>query len=486
MLFNSLDFAIFFPIVIITYWTLSSNLKVRNLFLLFSSYFFYAWWDWRFLGLIVFSSLIDYILGLAISKTKLEKQKKILVSTSIFVNLGFLFFFKYFNFFVISFVDAFKLFGTNLEVSTLHIVLPVGISFYTFQTLSYTIDIYRDKIKPTKNVINFFAFVSFFPQLVAGPIERASNLLPQFSEKHYFDYSKFKSGLLLICWGLIKKMIIADRAAIVVNEVYNNVENYNSLYYVYATILFAFQIYCDFSAYSDIAIGISRTMGFDLMKNFKTPYFSKSLTEFWRRWHISLSTWFRDYVYIPLGGSKKGNKRMYFNLFLVFLISGIWHGAAWTFVSWGIIHGVIIVLEKLSSNFRKIFFLKLGLGVMNFANKLFFVFVTFFIVCVSWVFFRANSFNDALLIFKKALIIKEYSFDFKNSEIDFFNIKTTFICIFILVIIEFIHNRKNLYKVLQKQGFVFRWGTYILAVLAILIFGVYGEYDDSQFIYFQF
>ncbi|UCD62099.1 MAG: MBOAT family protein, partial [Flavobacteriaceae bacterium] len=342
MLFNSLDFAIFFPVVFVFYWIVAKNKTARNVFLLAASYFFYGWWDWRFLFLIVISSLVDYVVGHQLSQTSIYKRRKLLLGLSLLVNLGFLCYFKYTNFFIETFVDSFRLFGKNIEVSTLNIILPVGISFYTFQTLSYTIDVYRNQLKPTKDILSFFAFVAFFPQLVAGPIERASHLLPQFYKTYRFNYELVKSGLLLMAFGLFKKMVIADRVAILVNQVYNNPSEYHGYETILATVFFAFQIYCDFSGYSDIAIGIGRTMGFDLMKNFDSPYFSKSITEFWRRWHISLSTWFRDYVYIPLGGNRKGEARTYFNLFAVFLISGLWHGAAMTFLIWGAIHGLII------------------------------------------------------------------------------------------------------------------------------------------------
>ena len=332
MFFNSLDFAVFFPIVFVLYWILAKNLVSRNVLILASSYIFYGWWDWRFLFLIIISSLVDFYVGKKLFSTENKSKRKQLLFISLFVNLGFLFYFKYTNFFIDTFVESFRLFGKELEVSTLNIILPVGISFYTFQTLSYTIDIYRKQLKPTKDALSFFAFVAFFPQLVAGPIERASHLLPQFYKTYKFNYDQVKSGLLLIAFGLFKKMVIADRLAILVNQVYNNPSDYYGEDVIIATVFFAFQIYCDFSGYSDIAIGIARTMGFDLMKNFDSPYMSKSITEFWRRWHISLSTWFRDYVYIPLGGSRGGKYKRYLNLFLVFLISGLWHGAAMTFV----------------------------------------------------------------------------------------------------------------------------------------------------------
>ncbi|MCW9037116.1 MBOAT family O-acyltransferase, partial [Altibacter sp.] len=346
MLFNSLDFALFFPVVFLLYWAFAKHLTVRNAFLLAASYFFYGWWDWRFLFLIAFSSLVDFFVGKYLYKATGNTRRKVLLWTSISVNIGLLAYFKYANFFIESFVDSFRLFGQDLEVAPLQIILPVGISFYTFQTLSYTIDIYKRKLEPTNNALAFFTFVAFFPQLVAGPIERASHLLPQFFKTYKFDYQQVKSGLLLMAFGLFKKMVIADRAAILVNQVYGDPGSYDGYQLVVATFFFAVQIYCDFSGYSDIAIGIARTMGFDLMKNFDSPYFSKSITEFWRRWHISLSTWFRDYVYIPLGGSRGGTYKTYANLFIVFLVSGLWHGAAFTFVIWGAIHGVIIVLEK--------------------------------------------------------------------------------------------------------------------------------------------
>ncbi|MFK2819093.1 MBOAT family O-acyltransferase [Flavobacteriaceae sp. LMIT009] len=429
---------------------------------------------------------MDFIIGRAIYKEEKGTRRKILLFISLFVNIGLLGFFKYFNFFITSFVDAFSLFGKELEISTLNIILPVGISFYTFQTLSYTIDIYRRKLKPVGSFINFATFVAFFPQLVAGPIERASNLLPQFSQKHVFQYETIKSGFLLMGWGLFKKMVVADRVALIVNEVFNNPNSYGSSSYVIATVLFAFQIYCDFSGYSDIAIGAARTMGFDLMKNFRTPYFSKSLTEFWRRWHISLSTWFRDYVYIPLGGSRRGKYRVYLNLFIVFFVSGIWHGAAWTFVIWGAIHGVVIVIEKITVDFRSSVYTKLGLISTSFGNRLLFSLITFLIVCISWVFFRANSLVDAVHILNEIFNIEGYKWNFTTPPIDYFELKSSLFFVGIMLILEIFHNRFNLLLFLRRQGVVFRWGIYLIAIFVLLIFGVYGAYDDSQFIYFQF
>ncbi|GGH37826.1 hypothetical protein IA57_05285 [Mangrovimonas yunxiaonensis] len=490
MLFNSIDFAIFFPIVFVLYWIVAKNLALRNALILVASYIFYGWWDWRFLFLIVISTLVDFYVGKRLYGTdKLTKRKQLLF-ISLFVNLGFLIYFKYTNFFIETFVDSFSLFGKKLEASTLNIILPVGISFYTFQTLSYTIDIYRKQLKPTNNLLAFSAFVAFFPQLVAGPIERASHLLPQFYRTYKFNYKLVKSGLLLMAFGLFKKMVIADRAALYVNEVYNNVDDYGGVGYAYATILFAFQIYCDFSGYSDIAIGLGRTMGFDLMKNFDSPYISKSLTEFWRRWHISLSTWFRDYLYIPLGGNKKGKFRTYSNIFIVFVVSGLWHGAALTFVIWGAIHGAILMIEKGSLSYRKRVFAKLGLLKNTFSNHLFFGLIIFVIVCFAWVFFRANSLEDAWQITNG--IITDFNIDRlfdKNTYL--IGLKTNefrviMLSILSLYVIEYVHRKKNLVGILNKQSMAFRWFCYLGIVFIIIIFGVYGDRNVQEFIYFQF
>lgn len=480
MLFNSLDFAIFFPIVCIAYWLVSKHITTRNILILVSSYVFYGWWDWRFLFLIAFSSAVDFIVGQQLYKTKDKSRRKKVLFISLFVNIGLLVYFKYTNFFIESFVESFKLFGADLEVSTLNIILPVGISFYTFQTLSYTIDIYRNQLKPTKDPLAFFAFVSFFPQLVAGPIERASHLLPQFFKVHKFDYQQIKSGLLLMAFGLFKKMVIADRAAILANQVYNDPSSYHGYQVIIATLCFAFQIYCDFSGYSDIAIGAGRTMGFDLMRNFDSPYFSKSITEFWRRWHISLSTWFRDYVYIPLGGSRDGKYKTFFNLFLVFLISGLWHGAAITFVIWGAIHGIIIVIEKATSKFRKQLFSKSS----HLQNALGLI-TTFIIVCISWVFFRANSFHEAILVLTNMFkpVTSDSFFSLGLNEREF----TVLICALLVLLLKDLFDRKDKWLTkLHDQVFVLRWITYLVIALSIIYYGVYGSDSGSEFIYFQF
>ncbi len=483
MLFNSFDFAVFFPLFFALYWFFSKNLTIRNLFLLIASYLFYGWWNWRFLFLIIFSSFLDYYIGLLIYKESSQKRKKIFLSISLIFNLGFLFYFKYFNFFIETFVEAFSLFGTRLNVETLNIVLPVGISFYTFQTLSYTIDIYREQLKPTKNIISFFSFVSFFPQLVAGPIERASHLLPQFSKIYKFNYENAKSGFFLILYGLFKKMVIADRLALYVNEVYADPTSYNGLATIVATVFFAIQIYCDFSAYSDIAIGIARSMGFDLMKNFNTPYFSSSVTEFWRRWHISLSTWFRDYIFIPLGGSRKKEFRVYLNLFVVFLISGLWHGASMNFVIWGSLHGIIIVLEKYNKK-QKILTIRSTTKALGVIKK----FYIFIIVCFAWVFFRADSFGTSVDVISNIFSFKTDNFieGLLNKVIDDKDLKVAFIVVLTLFFVESLQQKRVLYDVLKKKSMILRWSLYLVLILAIVVFGIYGDYDESKFIYFQF
>lgn len=489
MFFNSIDFAIFFPIVFVVYWILSKNILLRNSFILIASYFFYGWWNWAFLILILVSSIVDFFIGQLMMKYDNLQKRKLLLVISLIVNLGVLFYFKYFNFFISSFRESFSLLGSHFNVHTLDIILPVGISFYTFQTLSYTIDIYRGKIKPTGDVIAFFSFVAFFPQLVAGPIERASHLLPQFSKIHKFNYQLVRSGLLLMAFGLFKKMVIADRAAIVVDQVFNSPSDYHGFQVVIASVLFAFQIYCDFSGYSDIAIGASRTLGFDLMKNFDSPYFSKSITEFWRRWHISLSTWFRDYVYIPLGGSRKGKWSTYRNLFYVFLISGLWHGAAWTFVIWGVIHGVIIVFEKAFKDFREKFKNAFKLSTSEVGGKVFYIIVTFSVVTFAWIFFRANTLKDALELISNlpvnnvSVLLTDSIFELGLSQKGFIILITA---ILLLLILEIYHRRKNFIGTLTRQPILFRWCFYITTVSIIIFFGVYGESDSSQFIYFQF
>ena len=353
MLFNSLDFAVFIPIVFLLYWFVTQkNLRLQNTLIVVSSYVFYGWWDWRFLSLIFLSTLLDFFLGKLLKVEESLFKRKVLLGSSILVNLGFLGFFKYYNFFLTNFIDAFSLFGMQINANSLNIILPVGISFYTFQTLSYTIDVYKKKLEPTEDFLAFSAFVCFFPQLVAGPIERATNLLPQFYKKRIFKYDKAVDGLRQIVWGLFKKVVIADNCAEIANQVFNNSADLNGSSLVLGAFFFTFQIYGDFSGYSDMAIGISRLFGFNLKQNFATPYFSRDIAEFWRRWHISLSTWFRDYLYIPIGGSRGGVVLKVRNTLVIFIVSGFWHGANWTFIVWGFLNALYFLPLLLTNTNR--------------------------------------------------------------------------------------------------------------------------------------
>ncbi len=472
MLFNSLAFLVFLPTVFILYWFLLKENKGRNVLLLLASYLFYGWWDWRFLSLIIFSSLVDFLVGKHLANERNPQQRKRLLFISIFVNLGLLGFFKYFNFFIDSFIRSFDFLGVNLNISTLHIILPVGISFYTFQTMSYTIDLYKKKIEPCNDPLSFFTFVAFFPQLVAGPIERASHLLPQFYKKRSFDYSQAVSGLRLILWGMFKKVVIADRLAEYVNIIYNNPSDHTGFSVILGTVFFAFQIYCDFSGYSDIAIGTARLFGFDLMTNFRTPYFSKTIKEFWGRWHISLSTWFRDYVYIPLGGNRASTSRWITNLMITFVVSGFWHGANWTFVIWGAIHGVVNGIEALNTKFQ---FLKFKLPTVLQ------VMLTFSIVCFAWIFFRANSFREAIIIIQNSLNFSEGMNSIRI--IPAFDLLILLFLVGFLGTIELVSQSEIAVTKLFKYQTV-RYVSYIILVLLITFFGVFQNKQD--FIYFQF
>ena len=475
MLFNSFQFALFLPIVFVLYWfVFNKNLNIRNIFLLVISYIFYACWDYRFLLLIILSTLVDYFIGIKISETNKIKKRKLFLFTSLIVNLGLLGFFKYYNFFIENWIDLMNKFGFNSNLESLNVILPVGISFYTFQTLSYTIDIYKRKITPTNNLVNFAAFVVFFPQLVAGPIERASNLLPQFFSLKKFDFEKARSGLHLIFWGLFKKVVIADSCAIYVNAIFSNYENLNSLTLILGAIYFAFQIYGDFSGYSDIAIGISRLLGFDLMQNFRQPYFSKNIAEFWRRWHISLSTWFRDYVYLPLGGSRVSKTNQVRNVFIIFLVSGFWHGANWTFIFWGLLNAIYFMPRILfyfnkeksnNNNFSVIQNLKNFIGIL----------ITFSFICFAWIFFRSKTIGNAFEYINQILKLK---FNIEYLNIERYSIEMLFLLILFVLIEWFSKN--------SEEPISGKWSYFKLLTCIILIF-VLGSFSNPQdFIYFQF
>lgn len=481
MIFNSIEFAIFLPIVFFLYWfVFFRNLKYQNTLLIVVSYIFYGWWDWRFLSLIIFSSAVDYMVGLGLMRCEIKRKRRLLLMTSILVNIGFLAVFKYYNFFVDSFADAFVFFGNPFEASRLNIVLPVGISFYTFQTLSYSIDVYKRKIEPTKDIVSFFAFVSFFPQLIAGPIERATNLLPQFYRKRSFYYSRAADGVRQILGGLFKKMVIADNCAVYVNDVFTNYTDYTGSTLLLGLVLFSFQIYCDFSGYSDIAIGTGRLFGFNLKRNFAFPYFSRDIAEFWRRWHISLSTWFRDYVYIPLGGSRVRRMKMIRNVFVIFLISGLWHGANWTFVVWGFINACFFLpLMVMRRNRRHTRIVAEGRMFPDFKDILR-IAMTFSLVSLAWVFFRSESLGQAVSyigsLFSQSL--------FTVPEGVSLRVKFTMVFILLMLVVEWLQRSKQHGLEIDDLRIpaIVRIGIYYSIVFSILVFGK-GMQD---FIYFQF
>lgn len=470
MLFNSIDFAIFLPVVFVLYWFVTrKNLKLQNILLVVVSYFFYGWWDWRFLSIIVFSSLVDFAVGLALDAEIQQKRRKFLLWTSICVNMGLLGFFKYYNFFVDSFVDAFSLLGQDFEVSRLNILLPMGISFYTFQTLSYTIDIYRKELKPTSDIVAFMGFVSFFPQLVAGPIERAKNLLPQFYKERKFSSRYAHEGLLDIAWGLFKKIVIADGLSQYVNTVYGDIYSFSGFPILWATLFFTFQIYCDFSGYSSIAIGAAKLFGFELKQNFRRPHFAKSLQEFWSRWHISFSSWLRDYIYIPLGGNRISKARTNVNLFLTFLFSGLWHGANWTFVFWGGVHGVFYIINKHT-------FFKGRKSIISLV-------LVFIFVCLSRVFFRANNLAEAFYGYLH-LIPRSFSNLIGVPTITKGTFVLSLLMIAFLYVVEyFLEKRYNRHKanIYPKNMHI----SLLVASLAVIIYA-FGTFEQQEFIYFQF
>jgi D-alanyl-lipoteichoic acid acyltransferase DltB (MBOAT superfamily) len=484
MLFNSIDFAIFLPIVFVLYWFVTQkNLKLQNFLVVVVSYVFYGWWDWRFLSLIVFSTLVDYVIGVLLSKEEHTIKRKLYIGISIVVNLGFLGFFKYYNFFLDNFITAFSFFGQSISGSGLNIILPVGISFYTFQTLSYSIDVYRKKLEPTKDFVAFSAFVCFFPQLVAGPIERASSLLPQFYKKRQFEYEKAVDGMRQILWGLFKKVVIADNCAILVNTIFENQESYSGSSLLIGAFLFSFQIYGDFSGYSDIAIGTSRLFGFNLMQNFAFPYFSRDIAEFWRRWHISLSTWFRDYLYIPLGGSKGTLTKTIFNVFIIFVVSGFWHGANWTFIFWGFINALFIIPSILLKTHRNNLDIVAKDSILPSLKEFLSVIITFVITTLIWVFFRAESLESAFYIINK--IFSESMLKIPQLNSNFLSVKILSIFIVLFIIIEWL-GRKNRFAIEENLNAipkVLRWVFY-LVIVGLIFF--YGINDNLQFIYFQF
>lgn len=472
MLFNSIEFILFFTVVLFFYWKFFNgiSIKTRNIFLLVTSYFFYGWWDYRFLGLIFISTITDYTCGLLIPRSKTKLHKHLFLMVSLLVNLGILFFFKYYHFFSKELVSLLSYLGYTASPFTLNIILPVGISFYTFQTLSYTIDIYKGKIQPTKDIIAFFTFVSFFPQLVAGPIERAKHLLPQFFTAKKFDYEKAANGFRYMLWGFFAKIAVADSIAPIVDNIFSHYETMGIGSLIIGAILFTVQIYGDFSGYSNIAIGTAALLGFDLMQNFNTPFFSHNLREFWSRWHISLSTWFRDYVYIPLGGNRCSKLRHFTNIMVTFIVSGLWHGANWTYIVWGTIHGLLYSVTRpfiSKSNEKK------RTGIFSMA-------ITFIVVCFAFVFFRSSNISQAFVYIDRI-------FELKNG-IDIIPIigKSNFLAaisfVLILLSVEWVQKEKPFALDIANLKPAIRHGIYYFLIFCIL----FAFQTDRIFIYFQF
>ncbi len=455
----------------------------------FASYFFYGWWDWRFLSLILFSTLVDFLIGRRLGVETRAKTRKRLLLVSILVNLGFLGFFKYYNFFLENFQDAFSFLGMHIGGSTLNIILPVGISFYTFQTLSYTIDVYRKQLDPTQDPIAFAAFVSFFPQLVAGPIERATRLLPQFQRERTFNYGLAVNGMRQILWGFFKKLVIADNCAVFANQIFSNSEHLGGSSLLLGGVFFAFQIYGDFSGYSDIAIGTSRLFGFDLMKNFAFPYFSRDIAEFWRRWHISLSTWFRDYLYIPIGGSRGGSWQQVRNVFVIFLVSGFWHGANWTFILWGGLNAIYFIPLLLLQRNRTNLGIVAEKGVLPNLRETFQVLITFLLTVLAWVAFRAEDISHAWQIYSRI-----FDFSLFGLPTDLLSEPTGIVlskmlmCLVLVagfVIVEWIGRRREfaIEYLFENSSRMMRWFSYAFIIFLI---GMFMQTNESPFIYFQF
>lgn len=498
MLFNSIQFLIFFPIVVALYYLIPK--KVRYIWLLLASYYFYMSWNAKYALLLLFSTFVTYLSGLALGYMKnkqlagpvKKRGMKLCVAASFTLNLGVLFWFKYFDFAV----DNINYVLSKLHITLLNpqfdIILPVGISFFTFQALSYTVDVYRGDIKAEKNFLKYALFVSFFPQLVAGPIERSKNLLKQIEKEHSFDAAKFCDGIYLMLWGFFLKMVLADRLAIVVNTVYGDIVQYGGMYVVVATIFFGFQIYCDFAGYSTIAMGAAKVMGFELMENFNAPYLATSIADFWRRWHISLSSWFRDYLYIPLGGNRKGKARKYLNQLIVFAVSGLWHGANWTFVIWGVLHAVYQIIGDMTKGLRQKAAKALRLNPSSAANQIVKIVVTFILVDFAWIFFRAESLSQALAaiksiftVFNPWILMDDSLFMLGIGRRSF---SVMMLGLLLLMVVDLMKKKGiSVRRKLQMQDGWFRCAAVCVAVWFIVTVGIWGSvYNEASFIYFQF
>lgn len=477
MFFNSLHFAIFLPIVFILYWFVGNKSKInQNYILILASYYFYSCWDWRFLFLLVFSTLLDYVSAMKIENSKSQTERKMWLWLCISINLGFLGIFKYYNFFASSFAELLQSFGVTASPILLKLILPVGISFYTFHGLSYIIDIYYKRIKSEKNFVDYSLFVSYFPLLVAGPIERATHLLPQIKVRREFSFEKAKEGIYQIVWGLVKKVVIADSCAIYANQIFDNYQSMNSLSLILGAVYFAFQIYGDFSGYSDIALGTSKLFGIDLLKNFNYPYFSRDIAEFWRKWHISLSSWFRDYLYIPLGGSKGSKLFQVRNTFIIFIVSGFWHGANWTYLAWGFINALYFLpLLLLNRNRKNVEDFKLHFDFES-VRTIFNIVTTFAITCFAWIFFRAKTIHEALNYIK--IMFQDLHFSPQYFSIERYNYELVLL-VLVFVLVEW-NNRHKIEPISGKYS----WIKLGLCLAAIVALGVFSDY--KEFIYFQF
>jgi alginate O-acetyltransferase complex protein AlgI len=484
MLFNSSSFIVFFPIVYILYWFVFNKKGTfgQNLLLLLSSYYFYSCWDWRFLFLLIFSTLLDYFTAIKINESKTDLNRKFWFWLSVTINLGFLSVFKYYNFFAESFQMALSQVGIKFDLFLLNIILPVGISFYTFHGLSYVIDIYKKRIEPERNFVDYSVFVSYFPLLVAGPIERATHLLPQIKIKREFNYEKSVNGLRQILWGFFKKVVIADNCSEYVNLIFNDYASFNGSTLILGAFLFALQIYGDFSGYSDIALGTSRLLGIELLQNFAFPYFSRDIAEFWRRWHISLSSWFRDYVYFPLGGSKGNLYSKIRNTIIIFLLSGFWHGANWTFIFWGLLNAIyfipLMVLNLNRSNIEVVAKGKFFPSFIEFMKIL----LNFILVTIAWVFFRANSISDAFsylqLMFSNSMFSAPYFAGISK-------IIPLGALIFLFIFIEWI-GRSGKFAIDNLGCNWHPFFKYLFYYSIIFMIIYFGNFEESQFIYFQF
>ena len=498
MSFNSIDFVIFFPIVVFVYFLIPQ--KAKNVWLLAASYYFYMCWNAEYALLILASTLITYFSAIVLERIKKKtdeperkkRKAKAAVVWCIILNLGILFFFKYLNFARETVAAICSLFNITLNIPKVDILLPVGISFYTFQALSYTIDVYRDEIEAEKNFLKYALFVSFFPQLVAGPIERSKNLLPQLSEPQKFNYERFREGFFLMLWGFFLKLVIADKAGVFVDTVYADPETYTGYYLVVATVLFAVQIYCDFAGYSTIAVGAARILGISLTDNFDAPYLSLSISAFWKRWHISLTTWFREYLYIPIGGNRKGKRREYINKLAVFLVSGLWHGADFSFVIWGGLNGAYQVIGEATKTIRDRIVTVLGLHRNTFAHKLLQTFITFSLICFSWIFFRAASLSEAAEIIRSIFTSNNIWILFDDSlykcGLDIKNFWAVIGAIMVLLLVD-CFKRKGIAvrKIIARQDWWFRCLVVVIMICVILLFGKWGSaFNEANFIYFQF